>query len=86
MWADYCANSRAWFIGLIWSIVLPGVNEFFFFRYPSVEIGNLVSLLLVYPLGWALSAYTPRNLTIFGRHLNPGPFTIKEHVLAAVSA
>jgi len=70
---------------MIWSIVLPGVNEFFFFRYPSIEIGNLVSLLLVYPIGWSLAAYMPRNATLFGLELNPGPFTIKEHVLVSVS-
>ena len=29
---------RAWFIGFIWSIILPGMNQFFFFRYPSVTV------------------------------------------------
>ena len=29
---------RAWIIGLLWSIILPGMNQFFFFRYPSVEV------------------------------------------------
>ena len=29
---------RAWFIGFIWSIILPGLNQFFFFRYPSVTV------------------------------------------------
>ena len=29
---------RAWFIGFVWSIILPGLNQFFFFRYPSVTI------------------------------------------------
>lgn len=29
---------RAWVIGLMWAILIPGVNQFFFFRYPSVNI------------------------------------------------
>ena len=29
---------RAWVVGLIWAIVLPGINQFFFFRYPSIII------------------------------------------------
>jgi hypothetical protein len=29
---------RAWVVGLIWAIILPGVNLFFFFRYPSINI------------------------------------------------
>jgi hypothetical protein len=37
---------RAWVVGLIWAIILPGVNQFFFFRYPSVGIG-LVCLSVV---------------------------------------
>lgn len=30
---------RAWILGLVWAIVIPGVNQFYFFRYPSVTIG-----------------------------------------------
>ena len=29
---------RAWVIGILWAIIIPGVNQFFFFRYPSVNI------------------------------------------------
>lgn len=29
---------RAWTIGLLWSIILPGLNQFFFFRYPSITV------------------------------------------------
>ena len=32
---------RAWTIGIIWSIILPGMNQFFFFRYPSVTVGGV---------------------------------------------
>jgi hypothetical protein len=30
---------RAWLLGLVWAIIIPGVNQFYFFRYPSVSIG-----------------------------------------------
>ena len=29
---------RAWTIGILWSIILPGMNQFFFFRYPTVTV------------------------------------------------
>ena len=29
---------RAWTIGLIWAIIVPGMNQFFYFRYPSVTV------------------------------------------------
>ena len=29
---------RAWCIGLAWSMILPGMNQFFFFRYPSITV------------------------------------------------
>jgi hypothetical protein len=32
---------RAWVVGLIWAIVIPGVNQFFFFRYPSITISQV---------------------------------------------
>ena len=32
---------RAWFIGIIWAILIPGLNQFFFFRLPSVSVGGV---------------------------------------------
>lgn len=32
---------RAWAVGLIWAILIPGVNQLFFFRYPSVTIDQV---------------------------------------------
>jgi len=32
---------RAWILGIFWAILLPGMNQFFFFRYPSVSIGGV---------------------------------------------
>ncbi|KAF8528192.1 OPT oligopeptide transporter [Hysterangium stoloniferum] len=76
---------RAWVIGFVWSVVIPGLNQFFFFRYPSVYVSNLVAQLLSFPLGSAWAAFMPK-WTVFGMPLNPGPFTVKEHVLITIMA
>lgn len=36
-----CSTVRAWTIGFIFAIVMAALNQFFFFRYPSVTIGNV---------------------------------------------
>jgi len=76
---------RAWFIGLVWAILIPGLNQFFFFRYPSVTVGGIVAQLLSFPVGRLWARIIP-NVKIFGVSLNPGPFTVKEHVLITVMA
>jgi len=77
------ATLRSWVIGIIWAILIPGLNQFFFFRYPSVTITGIVAQLLSFPIGRAAAAFLP-NWSIFGVRLNPGPFTVKEHVLVTV--
>ncbi|KAH7926403.1 OPT oligopeptide transporter [Leucogyrophana mollusca] len=74
---------RAWTLGLMWTILLPGLNQFFYFRYPYVSISSLVSQLLSFPLGLLWARVVP-DVTIFGVAINPGPFTIKEHVLVTI--
>jgi hypothetical protein len=32
---------RAWVVGLIWAIIIPGIDQFFYFRYPSVLIDGV---------------------------------------------
>ncbi|KIO25491.1 hypothetical protein M407DRAFT_210540 [Tulasnella calospora MUT 4182] len=75
---------RGWIIGIVWAILIPGLNQFFFFRYPSVTIGPLVAQLLSFPIGRAF-ALLP-DVRILGFRLNPGPFSIKEHVLITIMA
>lgn len=76
---------RAWVLGVIWAILIPGMNQFFYLRYPSVAIGGLVAQLLVFPVGRAWVRIMPCK-KIFGLEINPGPFTIKEHVLVTIMA
>lgn len=73
------------FPGIVWAIIVPGLNQFFFFRYPSVTVTNNVAQLLSFPMG-QLWARTVPNWKIFGISINPGPFTIKEHVLVTIMA
>lgn len=76
---------RAWTLGIFWAIVLPGINQFFYFRYPSIMVTGLVVQLLAFPMG-RLWAYSLPAVRMFGISLNPGPFTIKEHVLITIMA
>ncbi|KAH8101599.1 OPT oligopeptide transporter [Cristinia sonorae] len=76
---------RVWIIGLIWAIIIPGLNQFFFFRYPAVTVSGVVAQLLSFPIGRVWQRWVP-NVKIFGAELNPGPFSIKEHVLITVMA
>ena len=72
-----------------------GLNQFFYFRYPSVGIGSIHFLFSENQVCSQISidrrttAIIPRRQgvcqipsqhQIFGVSLNPGPFTIKEHV------
>lgn len=46
---------------------------------------QLVAQLLSFPVGRAWAKVMP-NITLFGAPLNPGPFSVKEHVLATIMA
>ncbi|KAI0776983.1 small oligopeptide transporter [Trametes elegans] len=76
---------RAWTIGLIWAIIIPGMNQFFYFRYPSVTVGGIVAQLLSFPIGRLWARFVP-NVKVFGVSINSGPFTVKEHVLITIMA
>ncbi|KAI0044897.1 OPT oligopeptide transporter [Auriscalpium vulgare] len=76
---------RTWVMGICWAILIPGLNQFYFFRFPSVTISGTVAQLLSFPIGRMWAAYVP-NYTIFGAQLNPGHFTVKEHVLVTIMA
>ncbi len=64
------ATLRVWIIGLVWAVILPGINQFFFFRYPSVLVGGVVAQLMTFPIGRAAARWVPR-WKVFGLSLNP---------------
>jgi OPT family small oligopeptide transporter len=76
---------RAWVLGICWAIILPGINQFFYMRYPSIVLGGLVAQLVAFPVGRVWARVVP-NVKVFGHSLNTGPFTIKEHVLVTIMA
>ncbi|KIJ19317.1 hypothetical protein PAXINDRAFT_174878 [Paxillus involutus ATCC 200175] len=79
------SSLRGWVMGIAWAIIIAGLNQFFYFRYPSVTISAIVAQLLSFPVGRLWAKLLP-NWRIFGVSLNPGPFTIKEHVLVTIMA
>ncbi|CZT53395.1 probable sexual differentiation process protein ISP4 [Rhynchosporium secalis] len=80
---------RMWFLGILFTIVGSGINQFFSMRYPSVTITSLVAQLLSYPLGCLLANALPiKSFRILGRWtfvLNPDHhFNIKEHAVITI--
>ncbi|KAH7055185.1 OPT family small oligopeptide transporter [Linnemannia elongata] len=71
---------RYYVMAIIFSLVLSFFNQFFWFRTHPMTISTLVIQLLSYPIGRFLAAVLPHG------RLNPGPFSIKEHVLVALTA
>ncbi|KAG0055590.1 hypothetical protein BGZ83_008024 [Gryganskiella cystojenkinii] len=75
---------RMWFLGLLWTCIVAFVNQFFYLRQVNITIGYAVAALLSLPMGMFLARVLPtRQFSFFGYQfsLNPGPFSIKEHVL-----
>lgn len=45
---DMPANTiRAWTLGIISAIIIPGVNQFMYFRYPTVAVGSVSEWLFI---------------------------------------
>ncbi|RDW67024.1 small oligopeptide transporter-1 [Coleophoma crateriformis] len=80
---------RMWILGIFFTMIGSGVNQFFALRYPSVHIVALVAELLAYPFGVFLAKTIPIytvNLGPLGKFcLNPDRhFNIKEHTLITI--
>ncbi|PVG00827.1 putative isp4-oligopeptide transporter [Serendipita vermifera] len=93
---------RMWLLGMLFTVLISGLNQFFSMRYPSVQITALVAQLLALPAGKICERiFTARYFTItlpnfpkrngcwthrYRFTLNPGPFNVKEHTLITVMA
>jgi len=91
-----------WLLGLLFTVLISGLNQFFSMRYPSIQITALVAQLLALPAGKVCERiFTARYFTItlpniiprkgtwtrqYRFTLNPGPFNVKEHCLITVMA
>ncbi|KAF9153168.1 hypothetical protein BG015_003955, partial [Linnemannia schmuckeri] len=79
-----CNTFRMWFLGLLWTCIISFVNQFFYLRQTQISIGYSVVALLSLPMGHFMARVLPtRQFSLFGWSfsLNPGPFSVKEHVL-----
>ncbi|KAF9169353.1 hypothetical protein BGX21_008146 [Mortierella sp. AD011] len=79
-----CNTFRMWFLGIFWTLVIAFVNMFFYLRQTGITLGYSVVALLSLPMGHFMARVLPtRQFNLFGWRftLNPGPFSLKEHVL-----
>ncbi|KAF9318873.1 hypothetical protein BG003_010390 [Podila horticola] len=79
-----CNTFRMWFLGLLFTAIISFVNQFFYLRQTQISIGYSVVALVSLPLGHLMARVLPTSQYSIGRwsfSLNPGPFSIKEHVL-----
>ncbi|KAI8370873.1 OPT family small oligopeptide transporter [Choanephora cucurbitarum] len=83
------ATFRSWFWGIVFSAAISFTNQFFWFRANPLTIKVIVVQLLAFPAGILTEKILPDFTIPLGRFsfsLNPGPFSVKEHVLITVMA
>ncbi|KAK3829189.1 MAG: OPT family small oligopeptide transporter [Benniella sp.] len=79
-----CNTFRMWFLGLLFTAIISFINQFFYLRQTQISIGYSVVALISLPLGHLMAIFLPtKDVNIFGFSfsLNPGPFSVKEHIL-----
>ncbi|KAI1777200.1 OPT family small oligopeptide transporter [Hypoxylon cercidicola] len=84
---EVACTVRAWILGMIFVTLGSGLNMLLSMRSPQVNFPALVVVLLVYPIGNLWAKIIPmRVFNTFGLEwtFNPGPFTIKEHVVVTL--
>ena len=78
---------RAWILGMVFVTVGSGLNMFLSMRSPAINFPAIVIQLLVFPIGCLWAKVVPaRVFSTLGVRwtFNPGPFTIKEHVVVVL--
>ncbi|KAJ2444896.1 hypothetical protein GGF42_006163 [Coemansia sp. RSA 2424] len=78
---------RSGVLGVFFVCLISFVNQFYWERDNPIALNLLIVQLLCYPLGVAMAWALPRRMwNCFGYKwtMNPGPFTIKEHVLISL--
>ncbi|KAK0448152.1 OPT-domain-containing protein [Armillaria borealis] len=80
---------RAVVIGLIYVVIGAFLNQFFSIRQPGITITSNVAQLLAFPVGKLFEQVLPTTkYNTFGYEwsFNPGPFNMKEHMVATIMA
>lgn len=77
---------RAYFWGIIWSIIGTGVNQFFSPRQPAITLTAGILQIFMMPCGRLMEYLPDWGFTFRGkRHsINPGPWSYKEQMLATI--
>ncbi|KAJ3258762.1 hypothetical protein HK103_003356 [Boothiomyces macroporosus] len=76
---------RSVLIGTVFAILLGFVNIVASFRNNSFVVPVSLVNILAYPIGIFLASVLP-NVKLFGVSLNPGSFSVKEHVIINIVA
>ncbi|CAN6651578.1 oligopeptide transporter 1 [Trichomonascus vanleenenianus] len=76
---------RMWTLGMLMTTLGCALNVLFSLHAPVFQISPFVSAIAAWPLGRLWDRFIP-NKKIFGIHLNPSPFNIKEHALITIMA
>ncbi|KAJ6776057.1 ISP4 LIKE PROTEIN [Salix koriyanagi] len=82
---------RTWTLGMAACILLSFANQFFQYRSNQLSIDSVTIQILVLPIGKFMAAKLPKKqisvpFTKWSFSLNPGPFSMKEHVLITIFA
>ncbi|ORZ36656.1 OPT oligopeptide transporter protein-domain-containing protein [Catenaria anguillulae PL171] len=78
---------RVFVLGFIFCFALGAINTLFMFRANPYSVSSYVATLLSYPLGVLMAKTLPRfqfNFLGIPIDTNPGPFSVKEHVLIGI--
>ncbi|ORY45524.1 OPT superfamily oligopeptide transporter [Rhizoclosmatium globosum] len=73
---------RSVLLGTLWVVLLSFANTALSFRTAAFSVGANIALILSYPMGLFLAAVLPTSVP----WLNPGPFSLKEHVCIYIMA
>ncbi|KAM3207463.1 hypothetical protein ACQJBY_062610 [Aegilops geniculata] len=80
---------RMWAIGLLACALMSFLNQFFSYRTEPLVVTQITVQVASLPVGHFLASALPRRaFRVAGREwsLNPGPFSMKEHVLISIFA
>ena len=79
---------RAILLGGLFTVLGAGMSQLFFYKSNAPSFSSYFVILVTLPLGrWLARLLPERDVSLFGWRfpLNPGPFSVKEHVLIAVT-
>ncbi|KAH9298229.1 hypothetical protein KI387_029911 [Taxus chinensis] len=80
-----------WFVGLLSCRTLSFLNQFFGYRKEPLVVTQISVQVAALPIGRFMASFLPTRkfrVPLLGVHwsLNPGPFSVKEHVLITIFA